>query len=307
MGTRPKQRHRPKGKVDYKEWQRFRTLTEEARTENSWRELALKLGRNEGWAEAAYQHRGLVDDTAIRDMERLVMKQRAERDGIQSVAHDRSTGNIIGAHALVPVLNEKADREEDDRLADPNVREYVDTVSELRATPYRLYWDQIGRIFGYPSGGGAKMAFSHGRSMQSWRLERARPIVAMIRGGQLAEAVRLADRTPLPKDGKREATITDQAIADLQVGPGLAVTEPPAPAPPPAPATARAALAAPAPIPPAPPPAPDAFAWLDDVQVGLMELAERVQAEMEKAPKMMHDPYRSAIEKLSALAAEFDR
>ncbi len=60
----------------------------------------------------------------------------------------------------------------------------------------------------------------------------------------------------------------------------------------------------------APKPAPtvrDPYAWIADVQAGLLALAEKVEGEKATAPAMFRGPYDVVIEKLTKLAEEFER
>jgi hypothetical protein len=257
-------------KLDYKVWaSEFRPAVDELRHSMSWREIAVALGQNEGWAQAAYQHRGLSTDDHLRRLQLLVASKRRELDGVTGAAVLREGGVMMSQAALRAAIREieaaggkvtvSSERDGldielprppappppdpegiDGGLALPKApvgeaarrRWYRAVIDELRGPPWGFLWDEVAKVFGYATGNSACSAYGTGSIPAAWRIERAEGILEHLRTGRTTEA-RAAMRAPQPL-AKERALLGQQKHVEApleRIGPPARPREVPKPAP----------------------------------------------------------------------------
>ncbi len=257
----PKSRFRAgKGsaKMPYKQWAYYCELMDEARKTYSWSQISDKLGRGAGFAATSREHRSIVDEKAVRDLESIVMKDRAMKVGVVgAVGGDRRDGTILTETAITARVrdaeqeNKRAQHEEqahrpdlsppqeetpmapDSKLLAPGVRRYRRMCTELREK-HGKDWHFIAKVFGYSDGNSANTVFKQGNLPSKWRFDRADEIFLLMQAGREVDAERLANK---PRGIEKAEPEPDTYAGLNRIGPPpppSKAPEPRAPLPPPA-------------------------------------------------------------------------
>ena len=269
-------------KIPYKTWLGFCDDVDYARTHLSWTSLSRRMGKNQGWAEAARRHRGIVSQEDVRDMAKLVkeLKKSKKEPRPNPVKESRGTRS-----------------------------EFVHIVDTMRNT-YGLAWAEVSRLFGYDSDHGVVSAHSRPNALpRTHKMELGRGSLAALESGMSAGQIlgELAKPEVLTAAEKAASGIEKMA-GEIPDDAGSIIPEPEKPTGIRPDAVVDAAIeaseAAAARLPELE--KDGAFDWTQRVAHKLLEAVVIVEAEAEKVPEMFRKPYAEFASRIMSLAEEIE-
>lgn len=313
-------RSRKGKKLGYPRWQEFRLLLARARAQLSWREISVRCGQNEGWAQAADKHRGLVNEHTFRKLEELVesLKTEAVEQGVLGQRIQVDAEILRPQRRTVPVGDERTR----DRF-----REMVQEFRDVDFPPIR-----IAQAFGYVAYSGVHNAIKRDSVPEAWRLEKAQGVLDILKTGDSFGAQKAAlkerplARAEMPTTDAELRRLAEEDAEIARIGPppgprragrdtvGLprpqaAAPRPPEPAPGPTQAASsqETAVARPEPKPaPAPRPAEplrdpdDPAVALPSIRADLEKVLERFERVLLHVPSFGRGPWEQKRDELLA-------